>query len=168
MLKDFIYDIRALKYRCVQSYFHFQLEEAQKMTEEGKGDLCVRDEQLIKSTLMDIKNRFEENNNTYENMLVLAKLNPIVAPYYNVIGQIVKKHFASGEGWIPSFLAVEVLRQFQEKGYSDFNDIDLVKLLEEYEKFEDKKKGSLGVHYKCAEEIVKSISAKKVFKKKRK
>lgn len=167
MIANFIYDLRALKYRCVQAYFHFQLQEAQKDTEMGKGKVCVRDEDLIKNAVIKIKNRFEDNNNTYEDILKLAKQNPFIIHYYNVIGKIVKKHFAVGIGWIPSFLTVEVLRQFQEKGYSDFIDFDLIGLLAEYEKFEDKKSSNIITHYKCAEEIVKSISEKKVFKKKR-
>lgn len=166
-INNFIYDIRSLKYRCVQAYFHFQLEEAQKLTEEGKGDVCVRDEDFISSQIKEIKSRMEQNNNTYENILKLAKTNSFIIPYYNVIGQIVKKHFSVGIGWIPSFLAVEVLRLFSEKGYQDFKDIDFLKLMKEYELFEDKKKSNLIIHFKCAAEIVGSISNKKVFKKKR-
>lgn len=167
-INNFIYDIRALKYRCVQSYFHLQLEEAQKLAEEGKGDVCVRDEDFIRSQIKEIKLRIEQNHNTYEDILKIVKTNPLIIPYYNVIGQIVKKHFSVGVRWIPSFLTIEVLRLFSEKGYQDFKDIDFLQLMKEYELFEDKKKSNLITHFKCAAEIVESISNKKVFKKKRK
>lgn len=167
-INNFIYDIRALKYRCVQAYFHFQLEEAQKMTDEGRGDVCTRDEDFIRSQIKEIKLKIEQNHNTNEDILKLVKTNPLIIPYYNVIGQIVKKHFSVGVRWIPSFLTIEVLRLFSEKGYQDFKDIDFLQLMKEYELFEDKKKSNLITHFKCAAEIVESISNKKVFKKKKK
>ena len=43
-MNAFIYDIRFLKYRFVQAYFHFQLIQAQKLTDEGKGRVCVVEE----------------------------------------------------------------------------------------------------------------------------
>lgn len=168
MIKDFIYDLRAIKYKCIQAYFHFQLEDAQRLTDEGKGEVCVRNVDYISNAVLEIKETIEKNHNTYEEMVKLSKSNPFIPQYYNVIGVIVKKHFAVNEGWIPSLLTIEVLRLFKEKGYKDFEHIDFQKLSDEYEKFHDKKKGSIPLHFKCAEEIVKSIDRKKLFSKKRK
>jgi hypothetical protein len=167
-INPFIYDLRALKFRCIQAYFHFQLEEAQKETDKGKGKVCSLNYDKVKDCLIDIKSRIENNKNTYEDIKNYAKINPIIALYYNVIGKIVKKYFSLNNGWIPSFLTLEVLRIFTEKGYKDFADIDFLDLQGEFQMFKDKEKGLLSKHYECAAEIVKSIENKKAFRRKRK
>lgn len=167
-INNFIYDIRILKYKCILAYFHVQLEEAQRMTDEGKGENCVRDLDLIKESISLIKKRIEESKCTYDDMVLQIRSNPFLIPYYNTIGQTVAKHFTVEKPWIPSFLMLEVLRLFSEKNYNIFPDIDFLSLQKEFEIFENKKNSILPLHYKCAEDIFLSLEKKKVFKKKRK
>lgn len=166
-MNAFIYDIRFLKYRFVQAYFHFQLIQAQRLTDEGKGRVCVVEENVVAKAIQGIKDIIEEKNNTYEDMKILI-INPLFRSYYNTIGDTVKKHFKVNMGWIPSFLAIEVLRIFQERGYTDFKEIDFMALQEYYQRHEDRKENDIALHYKCAEDIYKSIMNKKIFKKKKK
>ncbi len=167
-INNFIYDIRILKYKCILAYFHFQLEEAQRMTDEGKGESCVRDVDYVQENIFKIKDRIEEKNCTYKDMVLQIKVNPFLIPYYNTIGRTVKKYFSVDVPWIPSFLMVEVLRLFAEKNYNLFPDIDFLKLQAEFQKYEKRKDSNLPLHYKCAEDIFLSLEKKRVFKKKRK
>jgi hypothetical protein len=167
-MNPFIYDLRYLKYRFIQAYFHFQLLEAQRLTDNGQGIECVTDASIIGDAINKIMIIIDKNNNTYEEIVKVIKFNPYMREYYNVIGDTVKKHFKINQGWIPSFLAIEVLRHFDDKGYKDFKDIDFVALQAYYEKHEDRKNHQLPLHYKCAEDIYNSIMKKRIFKKKRK
>lgn len=166
-VNPFIFDMRRLKFDCIQAYFHFQLENAEKQSKESTSKVCTRNYEEVRNNLLGIKEIIEKNGNTYEKMEQQLKRTPFLAAYYNVTGEIVKKHFNNGKGWIPSFLALEVFRQFTEKGYKDFKEVDFLALQGEYEAFKDKEKGILAEHYACAEEIVKSIENKKVFKRKK-
>ena len=121
---------------------------------------------VVAKAIQGIKDIIEEKNNTYEDMKILIT-NPLFRSYYNTIGDTVKKHFTIGKGWIPSFLTIEVLRIFDEKGYTDFKEIDFVSLQGYYQKHEDRKENDLALHYKCAEDIYNSIMAKKIFRKKK-
>ena len=167
-MNAFIYDIRTYKYRLVQAYFHFQLVQAQKLTEEGKGRVCVMEEDIVAESVHKIKNIIEEKNNTYSDISNILRANPPFRDYYKTIGDTVKKYFKLGQGWIPSFLCIEVLRIFDEKGYLDFNEIDFVSLQGYYQKHEDRRDNDLVTHYRCAEDIYNTIMAKKIFRKKRK
>ena len=166
-MNAFIYDIRFLKYRFVQAYFHLQLLEAQRMTDEGKGKECATNTDMIGDVIGKIVQKIEDNKNTYEDITNIVKFNPPMREYYNIIGATVKKHFKEGQGWIPSFLTIEVLRLFDEKGYMDFKEIDFLKLQEYYQKHKSRKESNLPLHYKCAEDIYNSIMAKKIFRKKK-
>lgn len=169
-LNNFIYDIRTLKYKCILAYFHRQLEEAEKMTNEGKGEICVKDIEYVRSSISKIKIRMEELKCTDKDMALQIRANPFLIPYYNTIGQTVKKHFPVQTPWIPSFLMIEVLRLFTEKNYNLFpesDDMDFVKLQHEFQRHENRKDSNLPLHYKCAEDIFLSIEKKKVFKKKK-
>lgn len=167
-MNPFIYDLRLLKYRFIQAYFHLQLLEAQKQTDEGIGVVCVVEQSIVKKEILNIKNIIEKNNNTYEEIDKVIRFNPWMGEYYDVIGIIVHKYFPPSKNWIPSFLAIEVLRHFDDKGYEDFKDIDFVALQAYYQNHEDRKNHQLPLHYKCAEDIYNSIMKKKIFKKKRK
>lgn len=169
-MNAFIFDLRRVKFECIQAYFHFQLLEAQKMTDEGNGRICTTEtaHDDLRALLKDIVATIEKNGNTYEDMKVKSKFAPFIGAYYNVTGEVVKKHFKAGAGWIPSFLTLEVLRQFAEKGYKDFEHVDFMSAMALYEDNDFRKSNNLITHYKCAEEIVKTIDEKKVFKKKRK
>ena len=190
-VNPFIFDMRRLKFDCIQAYFHFQLENAEKQSKESTSKVCTRNYEEVRNNLLGIKEIIEKNGNTYEKMEQQLKRTPFLAAYYNVTGEIVKKYFNQKiilkredyptltdeefeeeqdkykKGWIPSFLALEVFRQFTEKGYKDFKEVDFLALQGEYEAFKDKGKGVLAEHYACAEEIVKSIENKKVFKRKK-
>lgn len=167
-INNFIYDIRILKYKCILAYFHFQLEEAQKMNDEGKGENCVRDVDYVQENIFKIKEIIEEKNCTYKDMILQIRANPFLIPYYNTIGTTVKKYFSVDTPWIPSFLMIEVLRLFSEKNYNIFPGINFLDLQEKFEKYENRKNSNLPLHYRCAEEIFNSINEKKIFKKKRK
>lgn len=169
-MNNFIYDIRMLKYKCILAYFHFQLEEAQRLTDEGKGESCVRDVDYIQASIFQIKDRIEELKCTYNDMVLQIRANPFLIPYYNTIGATVKKYFSVETPWIPSFLMIEVLRLFAEKNYNLFpepDDMDFLKLQAEFQRYENRKDSNLPLHYKCAEDIFLSIEKKKVFKKKK-
>ena len=166
-MNAFIYDIRAYKYKFIQAYFHFQLLQAERLTMEGKGRPCAIEEDIVASSVQKIRKIIEDNNNTYEDVMKTIKYNPPMREYYNIIGDTVKKHFTIRKGWIPSFLTIEVSRIFDEKGYTDFKEIDFVSLQGYYQKHEDRKENDLALHYKCAEDIYNSIMAKKIFRKKK-
>jgi hypothetical protein len=166
-MNAFIYDLRTYKYKFIQAYFHFQLVQAERLTNEGKGRPCVIEEDIVASSVQRIRKIIENNNNTYEDVMKTIKFNPLMSEYYNIIGNTVKKHFTIGKGWIPSFLAIEVLRIFDEKGYTTFKEIDFVLLQGYYQKHDDRKENDLILHYKCAEDIYNSIMTKKIFKKKK-
>lgn len=167
-MNPFIYDLRTYKYKFIQAYFHFQLLQAERLKNEGKGKLCVIEEDIVATSVQKIIKIIEDNNNTYEDVIKTIKYNPPMREYYNVIGNTVKKHFTVGKGWIPSFLAIEVLRIFDEKGYTTFKEIDFLTLQGYYQKHENRKENDLITHYKCAEDIYNSIMDKKIFRKKRK
>lgn len=167
-IKNFIYDIRILKYKCILTYFHLQLIEAEKMTEEGKGEICVKNVDYVRTSILQIKEIMEETKCTYHEMVLQMKANPFLIPYYNTIGGTVRKHFSVTDPWIPSFLMIEVLRLFSEKNYNFFPNIDFLKLQEEFQRYENRKESNLPLHYKCAYEIFQSIDKKKVFSKKNK
>lgn len=166
-MNNFIYDIRVLKYKCILAYFHRQLEEAEKMTNEGKGETCVKDIEYVRSSIFEIKDKIEELKCTYKDMALQIKSNPFLIPYYNTIGATIKKHFPVNAPWVPAFLMLEVLRLFAEKNYKIFPEMDFIKLQEQFQRHENRKDSNLPLHYKCAEDIFLSIEKKKLFKKKR-
>ncbi|MDX9744477.1 MAG: hypothetical protein RBT59_11700 [Arcobacteraceae bacterium] len=65
-MNPFIYDLRYLKYRFIQAYFHFQLLEAQRLTDEGQGIECVTDASIIGDAINKIMIIIDKNNNTFE------------------------------------------------------------------------------------------------------
>lgn len=67
-INNFIYDIRIFKYHCVLAFFHGELEEAEKLTEEGKGEICVKDIEYVRSSMIQIKNKMEELKCTDKDM----------------------------------------------------------------------------------------------------
>ncbi|MDX9743472.1 MAG: hypothetical protein RBT59_06605, partial [Arcobacteraceae bacterium] len=156
-----------LKYKCILTYFHLQLVEAEKMTAEGRGEICVKDIEYVRSSILQIKEKLDEIKCSYCEMVLQMRVNPFLIPYYNTIGATVKKYFGEEEPWVPSFLMLEVLRLFSEKNYNFFPEVDFMKLQEEFQRYENRKDSNLPLHYKCAEEIFLSIEKKKVFKKKR-
>lgn len=70
-------------------------------------------------------------------------------------------------GWIPSFLALNILCEYKIRGHKGFEDIDFFDVLSEYEvtlTSDIKIK-----HFKCAVDVIETISnAKYKFKKIRK
>lgn len=167
-INNFIYDIRIFKYHCVLAFFHGELEEAEKLTEEGKGEICVKDIEYVRSSMIQIKNKMEELKCTDKDMALQLRANPFLLQYYNTIGATVRKHFPLQTAWIPSFLMIEVLRLYSEKNYNFFPEIDFLRLQTEFQRYENRKESNLPLHYKCAEDIFLSLEKKRVFKKKRK
>ena len=96
-INNFIYDIRIFKYHCVLAFFHGELEEAEKLTEEGKGEICVKDIEYVRSSMIQIKNKMEELKCTDKDMALQLRANPFLLQYYNTIGAIVRKHFPHWE-----------------------------------------------------------------------
>lgn len=167
-IENFIYDLRYLKYRCVQAYLHTILKDAEEAMKKGITTECTRDTEKVRIAIINIVNIIEEQGNTYNSVELVARSNPMIIPYYNVSKQIVNKYFKPNDEYIPALLTLEVLRLFTEKGYSDFKDIDFVDLQGEFQMVKDRKANKVPLHMKCAEELFNSVMNKKVFKKKRK
>ena len=162
IITNLIIDAKRTKFDCVQAYFHDQLLF---VTEDKNGKLCVKNEAITKELTSQVMSIIEEQNNTRDYMKARSIREPFIADYYNSIGGIIAKYFKIGEGWIPAFLAIEVFRQFTERGYSTFKDVDLMALLSEFERGIEKGANDASKHYRCANEIVDSLTKKKVFKK---
>jgi len=164
MIQNMILNPKKSKFEAVQAYFSLQLIKA----DVQNGDVCVQDVEFVRDTMHKIVDIIKENNNTHKAVYTRSLSLPFLSDYYNSVGDIVGKHFKVGDGWIPAFLALEVFRQFTEKGYKDFEDIDFLKLLAQFEKGMGKGKNEVSRHYKCANEIVDTLTKKRVLKKYRK
>lgn len=166
-IANFIYDLRYLKYRCVQAYLHTLSMDAERAKEKGITSECARNAEIVKENIIKIVNIIESHGNTYEAIELVARSNPMIIPYYNVSKEIVHKYFKPKEEYIPALLTLEVLRLFTEKGYTEFKDIDFLSAQTEFQKAENRKENKVPLHMKCAEELFNSILSKKVFKKKK-
>ena len=145
------------KYRCIQAYLHRELKRAEQVNTTKDAKECVNDNNFVLSCLYEIVNIIENNNNTYEQIKRLSKINPLIKGYYNSIEKVLSKYFTIEEPWLPSLLAIETFRIFTEQGYNDFKHIDFMAALAEYEKHEDRKTNKISVHMKCAENLYLSV-----------
>lgn len=166
-IANFIYDLRYLKYRCIQAYLHTILKEAEAAVDKGITTECTRNTEFVKKTIYKIIEIIEFHGNTFSAIELVAQSNPMIIPYYNVSKQIVNKYFKVNDEYIPALLTLEVLRLFSERGYKEFKDIDFLSAQTEFQKAENRKENKVPLHMKCAEELFNSILSKKVFKKKK-
>lgn len=156
-------DIRSLKYRAVQVYLNEHLEDAIKQSEANNGKSCTIDDNYVISQFKIIKSRFEANNNTIK----LAKANPFVGEYVNLLNDLDRKYLKAGEPYIPSLLVIGLLDLYKQNGYKDFDDIDFVELLSYYEKIdkEDRKINRISLHLSLALKQKDSLDKFSVYKK---
>lgn len=145
------------KFRCLQAYLHRELLRAEKLNSSGDAKECVNDNKFVLSCLDEIVKVIEKNNNTYEQITKVAKINPLIKGYYNSIEEVLNKHFKLEDAWIPSLLAIETFRIFSEYGYKDFEHINFLAVLSEYENYEDRKSNKIPTHMRCAEDLYKTL-----------
>lgn len=163
---NFFLDVKAVKYRCVKAYLDIQLEGAEDQRKDG--EIIVEDPEYMRNVFLDIRKKFKDSKCTYDDIARFAKISPYYFYYYNQINKVIKKHFAIGDGYIPAFLVLETLRLYKEKGYKDFEYLEIEKLQSMFESFSlnDKEhRAVINKHYACAYDLVNKITDYKMFKK---
>lgn len=160
--------IDILKYRSILAYFHTQLEYVENKRKKGiYGQVCTKDPILVRETMLRIKEKIENVKCTKKHLQDQIKNNPMLVIFYDLAADIVAKHFTVNTVWMPSFLMLEVLRLFAEKGYNYFKEINFEEIQAQFELHEDRKNSMIPLHYKCAEEIFLTLEQKKIFRKRR-
>lgn len=170
MMNNVFSSVNNMKYSCVKAYLHRQLVEAEKNIDSS--EITTVNTEYVKNKLLEIIDRFKKTKCTFENIKFLSNKFPIYNVYYIQIGKIVGSHFKVNGAYIPSFLALEVLSQYKQKGYKDFEDFDFIDLQSNYETYlaNDKDfRQLLKKHYKCAFDIVNNLDniQKNIFTKKK-
>jgi hypothetical protein len=147
-------DGRELKKMCVYAYVHFILSEAEKQCQEGKGQICVKQNVQARDRLLDVIKKIEDMNYTYERCQKMCVSIKNVAKYYNTVSGGVKKFFKEGDKWIPAVLGLNLLYEMQLRGHKEFEDVDFLEMIGWYEL--DDRSDTL-THFKCSSEILKRL-----------
>ena len=164
-----ILDHRTIKFQCLQAYCLTQLEYAEKSTKDGKGRKCINTDHVSIDEIADaceaIAKEIKSNGNTHNSLSILGARLSYVKPYYDCIGQTVKKHFEKGDPWIPALLVLSVLQEYTLRGHKGFEAFNFTDLLSGFEGVEE---NNTAQHYKCAFDVVERLANIKISKKKSK
>lgn len=167
MTLPILLDGRKLKFECLKAWCLVQLEEAERMTKEGKGIECINtnitDKSEVALACFDIVQRIKSSGATTHNLGIISRRVPSVKLYYATIKDTVKKHFKINETWIPALLCLSILQEYTIRGYRDFQDIEFNKYLSAFES----KENQSSKHYKCAYEIIENLTKVKYGKRRK-
>lgn len=171
MINNLFSSVSNMKYTCVKAYLHKQLIALEENS--NNSEITTVNTDYVRERILEIANRFKNTKCTFENLKFLSNKFPIYNIYYTQIGKIVNSHFKVDNAYIPSFLTLEVLSQYKQKGYKDFEDFDFLDLQSNFEKYLASDKDHrelLKKHYECAYDIVNSLehTQKAIFSKKKK
>jgi hypothetical protein len=152
----FLIDNRKLKFMSVCAYMHNEILIVEEAEKENKGEKVIEDkDNFVRNTLLSIKSIVEEQHYTYDDMLILYVRFPQIKKFYDSIGETIKKHVKTGEGWIPALVILSVLQEFTLRGYKQFKFIPFTDAID---KFILSKKANSSKYLRVAGDIYDSLT----------